>query len=706
MEPSSLPDGILAKINPEHFQRLHEIAMKAEGWDDLGKTQAGATDQAFIMAKFFKNNIAYDKWEIIPETVKRQIPKQKWIRYFQHRTTDRIMESALNDDVWDVLMGYINTAVRDGVMTDYFLPKARAISNLYTAAGQGETLSVRGYMDEYIRSVAGFNKQGSAVKMLNDLLGSISAWFGKPAPSGAYMVEEAANMYQGWLYRGALGIDTAVRNLTQSLYTVAELGPYNWVKGLRGYVVGGLKQTPEYRRFRQRQTLIDEFYTTKMDMFKKGDPTKYERWRDLDQKVTSLALLPMRVTEHINRGIAYFAGLAEAASQGLPFEQGHIVGINRATLFTHPLEMSESEWFATQKMYSTQFGYGRVHTSPTMQGPLMRFLTPFWSFPIKSLQFVNNLGKSALKVERWREVPAGVQKEGPAFLLSNEGRMARFLALTGFMTMAPAILAATLGVDAGYLWGKGLFPNNFTPMWMEMMENIHVGIFGGVGMSVPPTAKDKEQAFKKLSNALFLISIPQYRFGAKVDKAVGNMEKGYYAMGPAELPATETTFAKELVNMLGFPPYTREGKQLIYEAYRVGSDDAFVKQNAIRRAAEYWEKGKYDKAASIITEASKKLPEAISQLDIIEYLRRQETETAYAEVQKHIPTGRRAEWGPKLQAAEQKFLPGGAAKRRQRDFWTNNVATREEEIETEISPYELPIIEESEGLSGLIEGTY
>jgi hypothetical protein len=687
---SELPDSLVAKIKPEDFDYLHGQAMRRTPWKNLT-----AEDRAAIMDKFFSKNLAYDKWELLPEPVRDKMPKEKFNRHFQHRDANSINEFAMNEDIWDVTMRYIHSVVHDGVMNDWFLPKANNVARLYGALGANETTSVRGYLDRYIRQVAGFDRTSPATKFMNDMFANINKMFGKQMLPEAGGVEGAANLYQSWLYRGALGIDTAVRNLTQSIYTVAELGPYNWVKGLSDFTINAAKKTETHQRFKERQSLLEEFFGTRMEMFKKGDPTKFDKLKEWDRKLTALVLSPMRITENINRGIAYYAGLAEAAEKGLPFEQGHVVGYKGASTMAQPLEMSEAEWFAEQKKYKTQFGYGKTHTSPLMQGNLMRFFTPFWSFPVKTLQYWSNLGKGSVGAERWTEVPGQIASrlsstpEGEPYLLSPKAAFPRFLALTGFLVAAPALLSETLGIDAGYLWGKGLFPNQFTPMWMEMLENIHVGVFGGMGMSIPPTEKDKSAAWKGLANSMAMLGVPQWRFGSKVDKVVQNMEKGYYAMGPSDLPAVETTFAKEVVNLFGFPPMTRDAKSLVWDAYRERANYLFLKQDALKEAAGYWEKGDFTSATKVINNLYSKHNIAIKSQDINDFIRRQNTTTAYEEAEKHMLKERKGAWASKLRATQQQRLPGGAGKR---SLWMNTAPQTTEEPEPE----------EENGLSSLI----
>ena len=674
--PSKLPDSILSKIDPADFKDLHDYAASGKNWDQLGDDA-----RAFIVDKFFKYNTAYESWEMLPEIVRARIPKQKFIKYFQHRTTEDIMDFALNEDVWDVLMHYISSVVHDGVMSDFFLPKARRVTRSLPALGVGETTSVRGYLDSYIKQVAGFDKNTPATKFLDSLAKTINGWFGKPLLPEAGVATEAANLYQQWLYRGALGVDTAVRNLTQSIYTIAEMGGYNWLKGLKGYIEHGWKKDQPWKTFANQRKLVEEFFDLKLNMFKQSDPNIYERWKDLDRRVTSLALHPMRITEHINRGIAYFAGLSEAAEQGISFEAGHAVGLKRATTYAHPLEMSEAEWHATQKMYGTQFGYGRIHTSPLMTGTLSRFFTPFWSFPVKSLQFISNLGKESLGIERWGEAA----KKEP-WLTSEKAKLTRFLALTGFMVTAPKILAETLGIDAGYMWGKGLFPNNFAPMWMGMIEDFYTGIMGGPGMSVPASEKDKDAARKRLLNSVYMLAIPQWRFMKKTKNVAENLERGYYGMGPNELAAQDTTYAKEIVNLLGFPPYTKEAKQLVWDAYRQRGDMLFIKQDALKEAATAYREGDWSSAAGSLNKAMSKYPELkINEQDIRDYIRHQETTTAYEEAEKHISKEMKPEWQGKLMGAQKKFVPKGPGKTR--SFWVNTapLAMPEESPESILS---------------------
>jgi hypothetical protein len=112
-------------------------------------------------------------------------------------------------------------------------------------------------------------------------------------------------------------------------------------------------------------------------------------------------------------------------------------------------------------------------------------------------------------------------------------------------------------------------------------------------------------------------------------------------------------------------------------------------ERGLKEAARYWEKGDFTSATKVINNLYAKHNIAIKSQDINDFIRRQNTTTAYEEAEKHMLKERKGVWAGKLRATQQQRLPGGAGKR---SLWMNTAPQTTEEPEPE----------EENGLSSLI----
>ena len=655
-----LPDSILGMLpKGEYFGKLKEIYETGKKYSLLSPQ-----DKSFIMKNFLQWNMAYDTWEKMPAATRAMIPKGKFNSHFQHRNAESIMEFALKEDFWDVLSRYVRTTVHDGILNDFFLPKARGIANTIPSMDVGNSkITVRGYLDSYIRQVAGFKDAGPIERVINDWGQQLNSLMGKEIFNPGGTVNTILDSYTQMLYRGALGVDTAVRNLTQSLYTVAEVGPENFLKGLKDYVTGYVSKSPEYQKFAKNMDMMTEFYGDEMLKFKEQNPSMARRIDQINRRITDLALYPLRITERINKGIAYFAGLAEAAKLGLDFHTAHIIGLQRTTDMFSPLEMTDAEWRAMRVMGSTQFQYGPTFTSPLMSGNISKFFTPFWSFPAKTIQFATKGFKDAFGAARVGDIAKGgmAALKGEAtepFLHTDKAALVRFLALTGFMATAPQILAGVAGIDVGNLWGKGLIPNTIYPIWLQGAQNLYTSVLGGTTLLTqqPASQAERDKAWRDFSNSLLILLVPQYRFGKKAGNIYENIEKGYYGMGNKNLPVGDTNTVRELFNLFGFPPYMKEAKEAVWDVYGASADYGYKKQKALREASDAMLAGDSQKAARIVNDYYKDTKRRLENYEIQDYIMYRNTEDAYSQALKSVPTDLRSQYAQKLREVKGRYL--------------------------------------------------
>lgn len=658
---AELPDWCIDKMDAKYFNHLKDIRQRYPEWDKMPEAE-----KDFVQLQYLKWGSGYAKWTYLPEEMKEILPEGKFISYFQQRTAGDRLKFALKENYFDVTTAYIYGMTRDGVLNSFFLPKVNPLARSLPFAGVKGTW--RHLVDAYIKDVSGFSDKGALDKKWNSLAGFVNTRIFNKNLIPQNVPREAAGIYAENLYRSALGIDTAMRNLTQTLYEFADKGFAKTFKGFINYVEAYAKKTPEYRTFKDTLDITDEFFSESMKLLKRQDPTLYQRYKYYSGLLTQTVLWPMKITEHINKGISYFAGLEEAAAKGYNFERAHLVGLRKSVEGFKNLEYSEGQWSALQNMWKTQFGYGKGHTSPYLTGTGARFFTPFWSFPIKTGQMLYH----GLK-DSW--------------LAGEKAKFVRFLALTGFIATAPVILGETIGIDTSNLWGmKGILPAVSMPAWYNFMKNAWISMGYPVAGAVlptsmigePPNPRDRERAFTQVKEGAFILAgVPQYRWGKKLVKEYENVERGYTTYGRGESPLVETTWWDGFINLMGYPPFDRaEARKAMVGVKDAVSLNAIKKYHALDEIVDLKEKGKELDAIKKLA-AARKEGLQITTDDIADARGKRERD-AYTIVAKQVPTYMRKELGPKLEEARKKFLSGKTRFHGTRPLWQSSPAEKTE----------------------------
>ena len=617
--------------------------------------------QQFVQLKYLNWGGGYADWTYLPEEMKAVLPEHKFNAYFKQRTAGDRLKFALNEDVFDTSTMYIVSAIRNGLLNDYFLPHSNSIARQMPFSGVKGTY--RKLADDYIRMMSGFGAKSSLDNSWNAFANFVNTRLFHADAIPLYIPREAASLYQEALYRGAIGPDTAIRNLTQFIYTFADVGGKNFFKGFLKYLEGAWTKNAEYMKFKEHLSIGDEFFAERLQALKKSNPTAYEKFKYYNQRLTNLVLHPMQISEHINKGIAYFAGLEEAAAKGYDFNTAHIIGMKKAGEVMPSLEYSEAQWYALNKMYSGQFGYSTAHKSPYLQGTGMRFLTPFWSFPIKTAQFLQKGFK-----EGWWEHLSG-----------DNAKLVRFMALTGFLATAPQLLAETVGLDAYSLWGKGMLPAVALPAFVNGMKDAWTAL----GLNDSAGIFDKETSKNNLQNLFLLFALPQWRWLKKGALSLENLDKAHTTWGRADSPLTETNFFNEFLTMFGWPPSNRrEAREFLKDYKDMASERIIKKHEAIMDIIEYQEKGDYRKAVDVLNDMRKEGIN-ISASDVNHTRARRETdafELQYKMLPKEMKT---PELQRKFREAQQQFLGGRYKYRGSKPMWSAKPtpATLSEEIE-------------------------
>ena len=652
-----LPDSVLGSIRPSHWSDLKKLADRYIDvkWADIPKE-----DQTYLKTHYLKWGGAYAEWEFLPRDLQQTIPKEKWVENFQHRTAGDTLKFALVEDYWGTTMRYLNVAVR-GAMYNEFLTKANPLLRTLPFKSQPGTWGK--FAQDYVERLGGYGpeswsdlKWNSIANRLNQALGTSTI--------PMYLPKEVVGQYREMLYRGALGPDTALRNLTQTMFTWAEDGTLPVMKGIIKFTYGAITKTPEYLRYKETRDLLEENFYLEMQGLRKSDSAKWQKIKDMSHRLTWLVLSPLRITENINKGIAYFSGLEAAMKKGVDFRTAHLMGTRNASSFeTTNLERTELEWNAWQKMGKSQFLYGPSTTSPYMQSNIAASFMPFMSFPAKSIQMFSNGLRESWMSKDWM-------------------RLARFTAVAGFMAAAPALLASTLGIDAFAVWGKGALPIDIMPMWYNTMRDIYTGSGG----SDTDDFMSKELARKRVKESLLMLGLPQYRWlrktGAPYAAGLTDIKGSWQRIddkvtrwGRTESPLTDTTIFAEFMSVMGWPlADRREGRVWMREAKDVSAEYQYNKSKAIRRILDLRTEGRTQAANNAMKMATSQGMEITGE-NLSTAMRNRQID-AYTLQAKRMPKTMQQEWRKKAEEMKKRMIRRG-----DRPMWGGSREESEEEKE-------------------------
>ena len=242
---------------------------------------------------------------------------------------------------------------------------------------QSPAMTEAGYAEAYIRAQLGVGTQGQNI---------VHAITRITPRTQEKVLQGITNMFYKALLGGA--IDTSLKNATQGIHTMADLGVIPSLKGYGKFAsqIASKAGREEYAGLH----LIKEFEP----LIRSGEALKFKSWLGkIDKYVLSS---PMTFAEHLNRGTGFHAYLDSYLKKGVPIEQAY--------------EM------AKKGVRGTQFAYGRIHISPYMRG-YMRLPYQFMSFPTKTAEMLYQMaikpGGNA-KLLRYFAVTGGLISLGAA----------------------------------------------------------------------------------------------------------------------------------------------------------------------------------------------------------------------------------------------------------------------------------------------------
>jgi len=486
------------KLNPADQAKYVKLLTDNARWRDIPQN-----NRIDIKRNIFEWDDVLTSWDLLPPGVRSKLPKEIFSPYMLPRVGGVPFRRSLITAFDRYVPVMEHKASFDPVMSAFR-------GTIEALPGANIPFSERWFLNNYIERIV-LRKPSGVDNVISTLTNKVNEFLGKQLVQPDLLNQVVAAWRRG-VYRGALGIDSAFINLTQSMNTWAEYGRLPIFKAIarRGDIpdVPGIMREFSYSVSGEGVSITGKL-------------------AKLDEALTRVILSPMRLTEFANRGLAFEAGLEEAMRMGYNFKDALVVGMGEASKVAPNLEMSAAHMEALKGVMKTQFGYTPETTSPFVQNPLARISTLFLSYPTRQLQFLSN----------------GI---ADAIGSRSQGKLVRYLAATGFTFGAPLVLSQ-IGVDSSNIWG----PKGFLPLSMPIIRLVGSAYNSVMGDSPYTVA----QAKRDFTQAIATMTVPAWRYGKKVASVYQNLEQGY---GTNRLGQRiyDTTPAGELMRLAGFGPAT------------------------------------------------------------------------------------------------------------------------------------------------------
>ena len=315
--------------------------------------------------------------------------------------------------------------------------------------------------------------------------------------------------------------------------------------------------------------VVGEFIDVTESFGRPGQKEGMQKVLEFSRKLNNVVLSPMSFTEQVNRGIAFSAGMDEAARLGLNSTDAIRLSLAKASSMLPDIKLTESHYHAMLTAMKTQFGYDVAQIPPLLTSPLGRLSTLFLSYPVRQMEFV---GKGIAQALTGYTATARAAGEAAAFASVDKAKLLRFMALTGFMASAPYFMQS-IGIDASRIWGKGML--NLTFPFYGMLIN-------GYNAVVGDDPVDTSVAKNKFFDAVFTSAVPQYRYLKSMSESVNRIERGFATDFKGRF-LHETSPIGEVMKLAGFQPYEyAKQRDIARQLVLLTRDYQFERDAAIR----------------------------------------------------------------------------------------------------------------------------
>lgn len=283
-------------------------------------------------------------------------------------------------------------------------PEMKEYFENWMARLQGRPLSVEKWIDDKMKLLTDdAYAKGETLEMdprKNPIAYSVKYLLERAGKPGTG--KRASGMVTKIYYRSILGaaLDTALKNSTQIGNVVGEAGFKNTAKAI------GMMLTPSGRRLIKEKRVISDL----MSIMEQTSLMSDSYW--ISKVWDRIIFSPMELTEYTNRGIAYWAGVFDAAEK---------LGKNAKPFDVHRYAMNINR--------KTNFQYGPANISPYLNNPVGKMAYQFSSFKTNQMDLMR----------RWSTEGGDVKLAGkriPFSGLFKSKKAVRFFAFQGAMLMS------------------------------------------------------------------------------------------------------------------------------------------------------------------------------------------------------------------------------------------------------------------------------
>jgi hypothetical protein len=544
---------LIEKLGKDGYQRMLNFAEEyPRGWGSIPYNV-----RENLKANLFKWDVP--NWEAIPASIRNRVPEEIFNPYMIARKPGSKVPYL--DDIAQAFDHYVPQTLRDIHLGPVVKKWSPVINNM---PGGNTLLSEKRYLERYVSTTV-LNRPDAFSNLSRHIIENTNKTLGGLVGDSNWL-HDMISLWRTGVYRGALGPDTAVINLTQSMNEWAAHGKFagpalkNFVKST--YKSGYKGAVPKFPGLLGDVPTIWEAFPTGT---RKG---VIARAVQFSEKMTGWVLKPMAMTEWVNRGVAWNAAMEKYARAGYSFAEAMSLSSAQASSFMPPIAVSEASYRALYDVMRSQFGYHVTMIPPMFTNPLGRVSNLFLSYPIRQMEF---LGRGIAEALQGYGVASRVM--GPTAAQSVDAiKLLRFTALTGFMMTGPFVLARTIGVDASRVWGKGVVPHSLP--FYKTLHNAYNSVVGDDPV-------DLKRSQRALFDSLATAAIPQYRYVKRISDADRNVARGF-ATDRLGRYIHDTSPAGELMALAGFKPQSYTvGREIAGELVHIARDYKYERREAI-----------------------------------------------------------------------------------------------------------------------------
>jgi hypothetical protein len=358
---------------------------------------------------------------------------------------------------------------------------------------------------------------------------------------------QAVDVYTRASYRGLLAsVGTLATNELQNLNTMIEVGPINWVKGIKKWA------TAAGRAEALEAGVISPW---ERDAFRRPYSAQ-ETTLGRIESVADYVLYPYGLSEIQLRTTAYHASKAQfesarasgpdAVNRLLRRTRWDVRKVMQAQINAGNFEGAARE-YGRETSLKTQFGYGQVYSPTAVRGPWTRSLFQFGQF---------NANMFARSIDYFR---AGDYAKGLVFL--------------GLFGYVGEKVMGWMGLDPSYKFGllgylpRGLAPG---PKLVQAIYNAAAGYFTKDyaqherGMTELVPFHRSWNASEALQPGSMKALVPAGRFIQKIAKFYEAMQDGWTLRDSLDQRMRETSVGEQILNLFDLPPREPAEEREVY----------------------------------------------------------------------------------------------------------------------------------------------